>query len=131
MVAKVYYYGTGRDKTATARVFMSKGSGQMTINGRSLEHYFGRPSSRMIVMQSLEAVNMVNKFDFKITTAGGGSSGQADAIRLGISRALLEFNEELRSILRKGGFLTRDKRKVERKKYGLRKARKKEQYSKR
>ncbi len=130
MVAKIYYYGTGRDKTSVARVFMSKGKGQITINNRSLEQYFG-PSFRMIVTQSLETANLINHFDLKITVAGGGSSGQADAIRLGISRALLDFNEELRPILRKGGFLTRDKRKVERKKYGLRKARKKEQYSKR
>lgn len=131
MTAKLYYYGTGRDKTSTARVFMCKGTGQTIINNRSLEHFFGNPSSRMIVMQPLHAVDMLNNFNFIITVNGGGFSGQADAIRLGIARALLEFNIELKPILRKHGFLTRDKRKVERKKYGLRKARKKEQYSKR
>lgn len=134
MAAKMYYYGTGRDKTSIARVFMAlkqQDSAQMFINGRTVEHYFGRPSARMIIIQPLEAVGMLNKFDFKITTLGGGLSGQADAIRLGIARALLKYNEELRLTLRKGGFLTRDSRKVERKKYGLRKARKKEQYSKR
>lgn len=127
----IYYYGTGRDKTSTARVFMSKGTGQMNINGKTIEQYFGRPTCRMVVMQALEAVGLSDKFDFKITASGGGSSGQSDAIRLGIARALLEWDSELRSTLRKSGFLTRDHRRVERKKYGLRKARKKEQFSKR
>ncbi len=131
-MAKIYYYGTGRDKTSVARVFMSAGVGKVKINGgRSLEEYFQRETFRMIAMQSLHAVNMVGRFDFIINVNGGGNSGQADAVRLGISRALLDFDEQLRTALREGGFLTRDKRKVERKKCGLRKARKKEQYSKR
>lgn len=130
--AKVYYYGTGRDKTSVARVFMSKGTGKVTINdGRTLEEYFKRETFRMVVKQPLNVVNMADYFDFKINVRGGGNSGQADAVRLGISRALVDFDVELKSALRNGGFLTRDKRKVERKKCGLRKARKKEQYSKR
>lgn len=131
--AKIYYYGTGRDKTSVARVFMSGGgTGKFAINGeRTLEGYFPRETFRMIVTQPLHAVNMVDGFDFKINVQGGGNSGQADAIRLGIARALLDYDESLKPSLREGGFLTRDKRKVERKKCGLRKARKKEQYSKR
>ncbi len=130
--AKVYYYGTGRDKTSVARVFMSAGVGKFTINGgRTLEQYFQRETFRMVIMQPLHEVNMLDHFDFKINVTGGGNSGQADAVRLGISRALLDFDENLRKLLRGAGFLTRDKRKVERKKCGLRKARKAEQYSKR
>ena len=124
-------YGTGRRKTATARVFMSAGTGKITVNDRTLENYFGRETARMIVRQPLELVEMLEKFDLKITVAGGGIGGQAGAIRHGITRALIEFSEELKSPLRKAGFVTRDAREVERKKVGLRKARKRPQYSKR
>lgn len=132
MNAKLYYHATGSDKEAVARVFMCQGTGVFQINnGRNLESYFPRETYRMVVMQPLSIVNMDNNFDFKITVSGGGNSGQADAIKLAIARALLEYNPEFRESLRLFGCLTRDKRKVERKKYGLRKARKKEQYSKR
>ncbi len=124
-------YGTGRRKTATARVFMSAGTGKIVVNDRSLETYFGRETARMIVRQPLELVEMLEKFDLKITVAGGGIGGQAGAIRHGITRALIEYSEDLRSPLRKAGFVTRDAREVERKKVGLRKARKRPQYSKR
>jgi small subunit ribosomal protein S9 len=124
-------YGTGRRKTATARVFLSAGTGKITVNDRTLETYFGRETARMIVRQPLELVEMLEKFDLKITVAGGGIGGQAGAIRHGITRALIEYSEELKSPLRKAGFVTRDAREVERKKVGLRKARKRPQYSKR
>ncbi len=125
------YYGTGRRKSSTARVFMKSGSGQFTVNSKPLEEYFGRKTAHMIVRQPLERTDMMSNFDFNITVKGGGGSGQAGAIRLGISRALLSYDEELRSALRDGGLLTRDSREVERKKVGLRKARKATQYSKR
>lgn len=125
------YYGTGRRKTSTARVFITAGTGKISINERSLEEYFGRPVARMVVMQPLEVVEMVGKFDVTVTVTGGGSFGQAGAIRHGLTRALMEYNEELRSVLRKAGYVTRDSREVERKKIGLRKARKRPQYSKR
>lgn len=125
------YYGTGRRKTSTARVFITAGTGKISINERSLEEYFGRPVARMVVMQPLEVVDMVGKFDVNVTVTGGGSFGQAGAIRHGLTRALMEYNEELRSVLRKAGYVTRDSREVERKKVGLRKARKRPQYSKR
>lgn len=124
-------YGTGRRKTATARVFLSAGTGKLVINNRTLEQYFGRETARMVVMQPLELVEMVGKFDLYVTVKGGGISGQAGAIRHGITRALMEFDESLRPALRKAGFVTRDARKVERKKVGLHKARKRPQYSKR
>jgi len=124
-------YGTGRRKTSTARVFLKSGTGAITINDRSIDQYFGREVARMIVRQPLELVDMVNKFDVNVTVAGGGSFGQAGAIRHGITRALIEFDENLRSPLRKAGYVTRDAREVERKKVGLRKARKKPQFSKR
>ena len=124
-------YGTGRRKTATARVFMSAGTGKITVNDRTLETYFGRETARMIVRQPLELVEMLEKFDLKITVAGGGIGGQAGAIRHGITRALIEFSEDLKSPLRKAGFVTRDAREVERQTVGLRKARKRPQYSKR
>jgi small subunit ribosomal protein S9 len=124
-------YGTGRRKTATARVFLSAGTGKITINDRTIETYFGRETARMIVRQPLELVDLLAKFDVKVTVAGGGIGGQAGAIRHGITRALIEYSEELRSPLRKAGFVTRDAREVERKKLGLRKARKRPQYSKR
>jgi len=125
------YYGTGRRKTSTARVFMQSGTGAITINDRSIEQYFGREVARMIVRQPLELVKMTEKFDVKVTVAGGGSFGQAGAIRHGITRALMEYDEGLRPSLRQAGYVTRDAREVERKKVGLRKARKKPQYSKR
>lgn len=124
-------YGTGRRKTSTARVFLKPGSGNITINGRTLDQYFGRETSRMVVRQPLELIQATEKFDLKITVKGGGASGQAGAIRHGISRALMEYDEELRSQLRKAGYVTRDAREVERKKVGLRKARKRPQFSKR
>ena len=124
-------YGTGRRKTSTARVFLKPGNGDITINGRTIDNFFGRETSRMIVRQPLEVTEMVDKIDVTVTVRGGGSNGQAGAIRHGIARALVEHNEELRSPLRKAGFLTRDARMVERKKVGLHKARKRPQFSKR
>ncbi len=125
------YYGTGRRKTSTARVFLTPGTGTITINDRTLENFFGREVARMIVRQPLELLSIGNKFDIMITVAGGGSFGQAGAIRHGLTRALIEYDENNRSVLRKAGFVTRDSREVERKKVGLRKARKRPQYSKR
>ena len=125
------YYGTGRRKTSTARVFMKSGAGEITINKRSIDQYFGREVARMIVRQPLELVELKDKFDLNITVAGGGSFGQAGAIRHGITRALMEYDETLRPALRAEGYVTRDAREVERKKVGLRKARKKPQFSKR
>ncbi len=130
-MAEQHYYGTGRRKTSSARVFMQSGKGTITVNKRPLDEYFGRETARMIVRQPLEELEVTDKFDFNITVAGGGNSGQAGAIRHGISRALLKYDEENRSALRTAGFLTRDARKVERKKVGLRKARRATQYSKR
>lgn len=125
------YYGTGRRKNSTARVFIKQGTGALTINGRSLEQYFGRPTSRMIVAQPLELLDVVGKFDIYVTVTGGGISGQAGAIRHGLTRALIQFDESFRPALRKAGYVTRDARAVERKKVGLHKARKRPQYSKR
>lgn len=130
-MAETQFYGTGRRKTSAARVFLTSGNGNISINDRSIEVYFGREVARMIVRQPFEIVDMVDKFDMKITVSGGGNFGQAGAIRHGIARALLEYDENLRSPLRKAGFLTRDARQVERKKVGLRKARKRPQFSKR
>jgi len=130
-MADTQFYGTGRRKTSAARVFLTSGNGNITINDRSIEVYFGREVARMIVRQPFEIVDLVDKFDMKITVSGGGNFGQAGAIRHGIARALLEYDENLRSPLRKAGFLTRDARQVERKKVGLRKARKRPQFSKR
>jgi small subunit ribosomal protein S9 len=130
-MAATQYYGTGRRKTSTARVFLKNGSGTITVNKRTLDGFFGREVARMIVRQPLELVEMTEKFDVNVTVRGGGSFGQAGAIRHGITRALLEYDEELRPTLRKAGFVTRDARAVERKKVGLRKARKKPQFSKR
>ena len=124
-------YGTGRRKTATARVFLRPGSGNISINSRSLENFFGRETARMVVRQPLELTESTEKFDVYVTVSGGGISGQAGAIRHGITRALMEYDETLRSELRKAGYVTRDAREVERKKVGLRKARKRPQYSKR
>ena len=124
-------YGTGRRKTSAARVFLRKGSGAIEVNGKTLEKFFGRETSRMIVRQPLELTQNSNKFDITVTVAGGGITGQAGAIRLGIARALVEYDEALKQPLRKAGFVTRDAREVERKKIGLRKARRRPQYSKR
>ncbi len=125
------YYSTGRRKTSTARVFLSKGSGAITVNNRPLDQYFGRETARMIVRQPLETTDNVGSFDIKVTVRGGGMSGQAGAIRHGITRALMEYDNELRPTLRKAGFVTRDARQVERKKVGLHKARRAPQFSKR
>ncbi|ETN92039.1 30S ribosomal protein S9 [Porticoccaceae bacterium] len=130
-MADTQFYGTGRRKTSAARVFLTAGSGNISINDRAIDVYFGREVARMIVRQPFEIVDMVNKFDMKITVNGGGNFGQAGAIRHGIARALLQYDENLRSPLRKAGFLTRDARQVERKKVGLHKARKRPQFSKR
>ena len=124
-------YGTGRRKTATARVFLRPGTGNISINNRTLDQIFGRETARLVVRQPLELTGNTEKFDVYVTVQGGGISGQAGAIRHGITRALMEYDETLRSELRKAGFVTRDAREVERKKVGLRKARKRPQYSKR
>ncbi|KPU82272.1 30S ribosomal protein S9 [Psychromonas sp. PRT-SC03] len=125
------YYGTGRRKSSVARVFMKAGSGKITINKRNIDEYFGRETASMVVCQPLKLVGAMEKFDFSITVKGGGTTGQAGAIRLGITRALMIFDETLRPELRTAGFVTRDSRIVERKKVGLHKARKRPQFSKR
>ncbi len=130
-MADTQYYGTGRRKTSTARVFIAQGSGNITVNDRPLDEYFGREVARMIVRQPLELVEMTDKFDVKVTVKGGGSFGQAGAIRHGLTRALMQYDESLRGDLRGASYVTRDAREVERKKVGLRKARKKPQFSKR
>lgn len=130
-MAEMQNYGTGRRKSSTARVFIKPGTGNIIINKRSLEQYFGRETARMIVLQPLELMEMSERFDLYITVKGGGTSGQAGAIRHGITRALIEYDESLRAELRRAGFVTRDARQVERKKVGLRKARRRPQYSKR
>ena len=130
-MAEQIYYSTGRRKSSTARVFLKKGKGNITINARTLDQYFGRETGRMIVRQPLETTEMTKNFDINITVTGGGISGQAGAIRHGITRALMEYDETLRKVLRQAGFVTRDAREVERKKIGLHKARKRPQYSKR
>lgn len=125
------YYGTGRRKSSAARVFLNTGKGDITVNNQPLDEYFGRETSRMIVRQPLALTDSLERFDFRITVKGGGDSGQAGAIRHGIARALVAYDENLRGELRKAGFVTRDARSVERKKVGLHKARKGTQYSKR
>lgn len=130
-MAQTQNYATGRRKSSAARVFMSPGSGNITVNNRTLDNFFGRETARMVVRQALEVVGMLDKVDLKITVSGGGTTGQAGAIRHGIARALTDYDESMRSPLRKAGFLTRDARAVERKKVGLHKARKGPQYSKR
>src|SRR5690242_9720497 len=124
-------YGTGRRKTSTARVFLQRGNGKITINDRPIDEFFGRKTARMIVRQPLELVKLENNFDVAVTVAGGGTTGQAGAIRHGLTRALIEYDETLRKPLRDAGFVTRDAREVERKKVGFRKARRSGQYSKR
>ena len=125
------FYGTGRRKTSTARVFLKPGSGEINVNDRPLDEFFGRKTAQMIVRQPLELMEMTGKFDVKVTVSGGGTTGQAGAIRHGLTRALMQYDESLRPGLRKAGFVTRDAREVERKKVGLRKARRATQYSKR
>ncbi|MGH8234064.1 MAG: 30S ribosomal protein S9 [Rhodanobacteraceae bacterium] len=124
-------YGTGRRKTSAARVFLNKGDGQIVVNGKPLDEFFGRETSRMIVRQPLELTQMADKFDIQVNVIGGGITGQAGAIRLGIARALVEYDETLKAPLRRAGFMTRDARAVERKKVGLHKARRATQFSKR
>lgn len=124
-------YATGRRKSASARVFLTTGTGRILVNGRSLDDFFGRETARMVVRQALDAADMGERIDVRATVSGGGTTGQAGAIRHGIARALVEYDETLRSVMRKAGFLTRDAREVERKKVGLHKARKRPQFSKR
>jgi small subunit ribosomal protein S9 len=130
-MSATHFYGTGRRKTSAARVFLTAGSGDITVNNRPLDKFFGRQTARMIVRQPLELMEMTDKFDVKVTVRGGGTTGQAGAIRHGLTRALLKYDESLRPALRKAGFVTRDSREVERKKVGLRKARRATQFSKR
>ncbi|MDE2259693.1 MAG: 30S ribosomal protein S9 [Betaproteobacteria bacterium] len=126
-----YYYGTGRRKSATARVFLKVGSGNFEVNGKTLEQYFSRETGRMVVRQPLELTNNLTGFDIRVNVIGGGESGQAGAVRHGITRALIDFNPELKSTLKQAGLVTRDAREVERKKVGLHKARRRKQFSKR
>ncbi|KJV07009.1 30S ribosomal protein S9 [Methylocucumis oryzae] len=130
-MATAQYYGTGRRKSSVARVYATKGNGKITINDKSIEDYFGRKTDQMVSRQPLGCVNLDGEFDINVIVKGGGPSGQAGAIRQGLTRALMEYDETLRPALRKAGFVTRDSRVVERKKVGLHKARKRPQYSKR
>jgi len=130
-MAETQYYGTGRRKSSSARVFLKAGRGNIMVNKRSIEDYFDRETARMIIRQPLDTVDLNDKFDIYVTVTGGGSSGQAGAVRLGIARALLKYDEALRGGLKTRGLLTRDARKVERKKVGLHKARRATQFSKR
>jgi len=125
------FYGTGRRKTSTARVFLKPGSGEITVNSKPLDVFFGRKTAQMIVRQPLELMQLTDRFNVDVTVSGGGTTGQAGAIRHGLTRALMRYDESLRAALRKAGFVTRDARAVERKKVGLRKARRATQYSKR
>ena len=130
-MSTTHNYGTGRRKSSVARVFLRKGSGNINVNGRPLDEFFGRETARMIVRQPLELTQNTESFDIKVTTSGGGTTGQAGAIRLGIARALVDYDESLKTELRKAGFMTRDARAVERKKIGLHGARRATQFSKR
>jgi small subunit ribosomal protein S9 len=130
-MAENYYYGTGRRKSAVARVFMKRGSGEIVVNGKPVDQFFSRETGRMIVRQPLELVDQVGAFDIKVNVTGGGESGQAGAVRHGITRALIEYDAALKSALSKAGFVTRDAREVERKKVGFHKARRRKQFSKR
>jgi small subunit ribosomal protein S9 len=130
-MSETHFYGTGRRKTSTARVYMTRGSGDIKVNNRPLDLFFSRQTARMIVRQPLELINLTDTFDITVTVKGGGTTGQAGAIRHGLTRALMQYDESLRPALRKAGFVTRDAREVERKKVGLRKARRATQYSKR
>ena len=130
-MSATHYYGTGRRKSSTARVYLTRGKGEIVVNDRPLDEFFGRETACMVVRQPLEKLEMADSFDIRATVSGGGISGQAGAIRLGLTRALIEYDEEFRRPLRKAGYVTRDAREVERKKVGLRKARRATQYSKR
>jgi small subunit ribosomal protein S9 len=130
-MSETFYYGTGRRKTSTARVFLTPGKGDIVVNKKPLDVFFGRKTAQMIVRQPLELTELGGKFDVNVTVKGGGTTGQAGAIRHGLTRALMQYDESLRTGLRKAGFVTRDAREVERKKVGLRKARRATQYSKR
>jgi len=130
-MSEANFYGTGRRKTSTARVYLQPGKGDITVNNRPLDVFFGRKTAQMIVRQPLELTTLAEKFDVKVTVHGGGTTGQAGAIRHGLTRALMQYDESLRPSLRKAGFVTRDAREVERKKVGLRKARRATQFSKR
>ncbi|MFP5520271.1 MAG: 30S ribosomal protein S9 [Bdellovibrionia bacterium] len=131
MAAEKFFYATGRRKTSSARIFLKPGKGNITINGKKADDYLRRLQSRMVIQQPIDLLNQTGKFDLKITVAGGGESGQAGAIRHGITRALIAFNPEFKTVLKKAGYVTRDPRMVERKKYGLAGARRRFQYSKR
>jgi small subunit ribosomal protein S9 len=130
-MAESYFYGTGRRKSAIARVFMKRGSGIIVVNGKPVDQFFSRETGRMIVRQPLALIEQLNGFDIKVNVIGGGESGQAGAVRHGITRALIEFDAELKPALSKAGFVTRDAREVERKKVGFHKARRRKQFSKR
>ena len=130
-MADTQYYGTGRRKTSTARVYLTSGAGNITVNNKPLDEFFGRKTAQMIVRQPLELMQIGDKFDVNVSVKGGGTTGQAGAIRHGLTRALMQYDESMRPTLRKAGFVTRDAREVERKKVGLRKARRATQYSKR
>ena len=130
-MAESYFYGTGRRKSAVARVFMKRGSGAIVVNGKPIDQFFSRETGRMIVRQPLELVEQLKDFDIKVNVAGGGESGQAGAVRHGITRALIEYDVALKPALSKAGFVTRDAREVERKKVGFHKARRRKQFSKR
>ena len=130
-MAEAYFYGTGRRKSAVARVFMKRGSGSIVVNGKPVDQFFSRETGRMIVRQPLELVDQLNGFDIKVNVVGGGESGQAGAVRHGITRALIEYDAALKPALSKAGFVTRDAREVERKKVGFHKARRRKQFSKR
>ena len=130
-MAEGYFYGTGRRKSAVARVFMKRGSGSIVVNGKPVDEFFSRETGRMIVRQPLALVEQLNGFDIKVNVTGGGESGQAGAVRHGITRALIEYDAALKSALSKAGFVTRNAREVERKKVGFHKARRRKQFSKR
>lgn len=130
-MAEAYFYGTGRRKSAVARVFMKRGSGVIVVNGKPVDQFFSRETGRMIVRQPLALIEQLNGFDIKVNVIGGGESGQAGAVRHGITRALIEYDAELKPALSKAGFVTRDAREVERKKVGFHKARRRKQFSKR
>ncbi|MFN3696835.1 MAG: 30S ribosomal protein S9 [Pseudobdellovibrio sp.] len=131
MAAEKLFYATGRRKTSSARVYLKPGKGKVTINGKTSDDYLTRLQSRMVIMQPIDAIGQMGKFDLKVMVTGGGESGQAGAIRHGVTRALIAFNPEFKDVLKKAGFVTRDPRMVERKKYGVRGARRRGQYSKR
>ncbi|HTH95454.1 MAG TPA: 30S ribosomal protein S9 [Rhodocyclaceae bacterium] len=131
MATPNYYYGTGRRKTSVARVFLKSGSGKIVVNGKPLDEFFSRETGRMVVRQPLELTEHINTFDIMVNVHGGGESGQAGAVRHGITRALIDYNADLKSSLSKAGFVTRDAREVERKKVGFHKARRRKQFSKR